>query len=129
MEFTERPAALQAHLPRLSEGLEWVATGIEVFAILILISGMVRFAFYFLRGELRWNSGFAGTAEMAAARIVLARYILTALEVFIVADLILLVLSLSLQNLLFLALLVLVRTLISYFLEHEIRALEARGET
>ena len=47
---------------------------------------------------------------------------------FIVADLIMLVITMSLENLLFLALLVIVRTGISYFLEHEIRALESRGE-
>ena len=129
MEFGQRPVILQEHLPRLVGVLEWLATVIEVFAVLILVSGVVRFAFYFLRGEFRWNTGVAGTAEMAAARIVLARYILTALEVFIVADLILLVLTMSLESLLFLALLVIVRTVISYFLEHEIRALEARGET
>lgn len=129
MEFGERPVILQQHLPGVAGVLEWMATVIEVFAVVILLLGTARFAFYFLRGELRWDRGVPGTSEMAAARIVLARYILTALEVFIVADLILLVLTMSLQSLLFLALLVVVRTVISYFLEHEIRALEARGET
>jgi uncharacterized membrane protein len=66
--------------------------------------------------------------ELSAARIVMAHYILTGLEVFIVADLIMLVLTMSLVNLLFLALLVIVRTGISYFLEHEIRALEERSK-
>ena len=127
MELGQRPVTLQEHLPRLAAGLEWLATLIEVFALVILLLGMLRFGFYFLRGELRWNTGLPGTEEMAKARIVLARYILAALEVFIVADLIMLVLSLSLENLLFLALLVIVRTVISYFLEHEIRALEERG--
>ena len=126
MDLTDRPIALQDHLPRLSEWLEWVAVGLEVFAILILLSGFLRFVFYFLRGEMRWNTGLAGTREMAMARVVLARYILAALEVFIVADLILLVLTMSLANLLFLGLLVVIRTLISYFLEHEIRGLEAK---
>ena len=129
MEFGQRPVILQEHLPRLAGGLEWLAALIEFFALVILLLGFIRFAFYFLRGELRWNTGVAGTVEMAAARLVLARYILSALEVFIVADLIMLVLSLSLQSLLFLALLVIVRTVISYFLEHEIRALEARTGT
>jgi uncharacterized membrane protein len=66
---------------------------------------------------------------MASARILLAHYILTGLEVFIVADLIMLVITMSLENLLFLSLLVIVRTGISYFLEHEIRALEKRDES
>lgn len=126
MDLIDRPIALQDHLPHLSAWLEWGAVGIEVFAILILLSGVARFVFYFLRGEIRWDAGISGTREMAMARVVLARYILAALEVFIVADLILLVLTMSLANLLFLGLLVVIRTLISYFLEHEIRALEAR---
>ncbi|MGY6410624.1 MAG: DUF1622 domain-containing protein [Alkalilacustris sp.] len=126
MDLIDRPIALQDHLPELSGWLEWVPVGLEVFAILILLSGVLRFVFYFLRGEMRWNTGLAGTREMAMARVVLARYILSALEVFIVADLILLVLTMSLSNLLFLGLLVVIRTLISYFLEHEIRALEAK---
>ncbi|MGY6635257.1 MAG: DUF1622 domain-containing protein [Alkalilacustris sp.] len=126
MDLIDRPSALRDHLPGLSGWLEWVAVGLEVFAILILLSGFARFVFYFLRGEMRWNTGLAGTREMAMARVVLARYILSALEVFIVADLILLVLTMSLANLLFLGLLVVIRTLISYFLEHEIRALEAK---
>ena len=126
MDLIDRPIALQAHMPALSAALEWIAMGIELFAILILLSGVARFVFYFLRGEMRWNTGIAGTREMAMARVVLARYILSALEVFIVADLILLVLTMSLANLLFLGLLVVIRTLISYFLEHEIRALESK---
>lgn len=126
MDLIDRPSALRDHLPGLSDWLEWVAVGLEVFAILILLSGVLRFVVYFLRGEMRWNTGLAGTREMAMARVVLARYILSALEVFIVADLILLVLTMSLANLLFLGLLVVIRTLISYFLEHEIRALEAK---
>ena len=127
MDLVQRPVMLQEHLPRLAGWLEWAATLIEVFAVLILISGFLRFVVYFLRGELRWNTGLAGTREMAVARIVLARYILSALEVFIVADLIMLVLTMSLSSLLFLGLLVVIRTLISYFLEHEIRALEERN--
>lgn len=127
MELFDRPAAVQEHLPQLSAWLAWVATAIEVFAVLILLSGFARFVFHFLRGEVRRGPGLDGTQPMDAARIVLARYILAALEVFIVADLILLVLTMSLSNLLFLGLLVVIRTLISYVLEHEIRALEARG--
>ncbi|WP_209427872.1 DUF1622 domain-containing protein [Pararhodobacter sp. SW119] len=126
MESGQRPVNLQLHLPRLAEALEWAAALIEACAILILILGTLRFLYHFVLAEWRLTSGKDDMAELAAARIVMAQYILTGLEVFIVADLIMLVLSLSLINLLFLALLVVVRTGISYFLEHEINALEAR---
>jgi uncharacterized membrane protein len=129
MDFGQRPATLQAHLPQLAAALEWAAAFIEACAIAILILGFLRFFYHFARAELRRAPKVEGTSEVAAARIVLAHYILSALEVFIVADLIMLVLSLSMESLLFLAVLVLVRTGISYFLEHEIRALEARNGT
>jgi uncharacterized membrane protein len=129
MDFGQRPATLQAHLPQLAAALEWAAAFIEACAIAILILGFLRFFYHFARAVLRRAPKVEGTSEVAASRIVLAHYILSALEVFIVADLIMLVLSLSMESLLFLAVLVLVRTGISYFLEHEIRALEARNGT
>lgn len=129
MDFSQRPVNLQAHLPRLAEGLEWVAALIEAFAILLLVLGILRFLYHFVCAEWRLTSGMDDMSEMASARILLAHYILTGLEVFIVADLIMLVITMSLENLLFLSLLVIVRTGISYFLEHEIRALEKRDES
>lgn len=129
MDFSQRPVNLQVHLPHLAAALEWVAALIEAFAILMLVLGTLRFIYQWVRAEWRLTSGMDDLADMAAARIVLAHYILTGLEVFIVADLIMLVLTMSLENLLFLALLVIVRTGISYFLEHEIRALEKRDDS
>lgn len=128
MDVDQRPVNLQVHLPRLAEALEWAAALIEAAAIVILVLGTLRFLYHFGLAELRLTSGRDDMSELAAARIVMAHYILAGLEVFIVADLIMLVLTMSLINLLFLTLLVIVRTGISYFLEHEIRALEAREE-
>lgn len=119
---------LQTHLPQLAKSMEWAATLIETFAILILVLGTLRFLYHFARAEWRLVVGLNNMSELAAARVIMAHYILTGLELFIVADLIMLVLTLSLTNLVFLVLLVIVRTGISYFLEHEIRALEARDK-
>jgi len=129
VDFSQRPVNLQAHLPRLAEALEWVAALIEALAVLLLILGVLRFLYHFLYAEWRVTSGLDDMSEMATARIVLAHYILTGLEIFIVADLIMLVITMSLENLLFLSLLVIVRTGISYFLEHEIRALQRRDDS
>jgi uncharacterized membrane protein len=128
MDLGQRPVSLQLHLPILADALEWVAALIEAFAILILILGTLRFLYHFAAAEWRLRSSVDHMSEMAAARVVLAHYLLAGLELFIVADLIMLVLTLALVNLLFLTLLVIVRTGISYFLEHEINALETRGE-
>ena len=129
MELGQRPVNLQVHLPGLASAMEWAVALIEAFAILILIVGTLRFFYHFVIAEWRLTFGLDNMSELAAARIVMAHYILTGLELFIVADLIMLVLTLSITSLLFLALLVIVRTGISYFLEYEIRALEARGKS
>lgn len=128
MDLGRRPVNLQAHLPRYAEGMEWAAALIEALAIFILILGTLRFLYYFVLAEFRLAFGMDDMSALASPRIVMAHYILTGLELFIVADLIMLVLTLSLTNLVFLALLVVVRTGISYFLEHEIRALESRDK-
>ena len=59
-------------------------------------------------------------------RMELGRYILSALELLIVSDIIHTALSLALADLLILGLLVLIRSVISFFLDREIR--EIRGE-
>ena len=51
----------------------------------------------------------------------LGRYILSALELLIVSDIIHTALSLALADLLFLGILVLIRSMISFFLNREIR--------
>ena len=55
----------------------------------------------------------------------LGRYILAALELLIVSDIIHTALSLALKDLLFLGLLVLIRSVISFFLDREIRDIRA----
>ena len=52
-------------------------------------------------------------------RVELGRYILAGLELFIVSDIIHTALSLALTDLLFLGLLVVIRAVISYFLDRE----------
>lgn len=117
---------LHTALPGLVTGLEWVATAIDLFAIAVMLIGAARFALRFLRAE------FAGDARMSqidAARLALGRYILTGLEVFIVSDIIHTALSLALSDLLFLGLLVLIRSVISFFLHREIQEIaeQSRG--
>jgi hypothetical protein len=72
MDFGQRPATLQAHLPQLAAALEWAAAFIEACAIAILILGFLRFFYHFARAELRRAPKVEGTSEVAASRIVLA---------------------------------------------------------
>ena len=127
MMDTHRAIVLQDHLPGFAGWLGWVILVIELFAVAILLVGLARFAWGYLRSELAGSDMIARTTRANLGRIVLARYILMALEVFIVADLLMTLLSASLESLMFLALLVLVRSVISWFLEHEISKLTAEA--
>lgn len=122
-----RGIILQEHLPALARALEWLAAAIELAAVAILLVGLVRFAAAFVAAELGAAEPRRARAQ-SAGRILLARYILIALEVFIVADLMMTALTLSAESLGFLGALVLIRSVVSWFLDHEVRALERREE-
>lgn len=126
---SHRTVVLHEHFAMLAAALEWLAAVIELFAVLILITGLVRFVAAYWVSEFSGGAGLARSSRMNSGRIVLARYILSALEVFIVADLLMTVLTLSMESLAFLAVLVLIRSIISFFLEHEIRAIRQEGDT
>lgn len=128
MMEVHRAIVLQEHLPLLADALAWLVLGIELFGAVILVVGLGRFAMAYLGSELAGGTGPERHSRANLGRILLARYILMALEVFIVADLLMVLLSMSMQNLLFLGLLVLIRSVVSYFLEHELRAIREDGK-
>jgi uncharacterized membrane protein len=124
-ELSASPGVLHGELARLAHGLEWVSSGVDLASIAIMLVGSLRFIVGFARAE---GSGEASERVKAIDRhrMELGRYILSALELLIVSDIIHTALSLALADLLFLGLLVLIRSMISYFLNREIR--EIRGE-
>jgi uncharacterized membrane protein len=116
---------LHGELARLADGLEWVSSGIDLASIAIMLVGSVRFILGFVRAETAGEAA-ERLKRIDRHRMELGRYILAALELLIVSDIIHTALSLQLADLLFLAALVLIRSLISFFLNREIR--EIRGE-
>jgi uncharacterized membrane protein len=113
----------------LTPWLEGLATLVEVFALVILISGLVRFTIYYIGAEVRFRDQDQGAARMDAGRVVLSRYILSALEVFIVSDIIRTVLFPTLESLAILGALVAIRSAISFFLDREMREIENGRKT
>lgn len=111
----------------LVHALDWVAAGIEMIAVVLMLIGTVRFLIDVVPSELSGNR-LRRSKGMGAARIELGGYILSALELLIVSDLIHTALSLALQDLLFLALLVAIRSAISFFLDREIGKLKEEIE-
>lgn len=124
-ELSTSRGLLQGELARLANGLEWVTSGIDLASIAIMLVGSLRFIAGFVGAEV---SGEAAERLklIDRHRMELGRYILSALELLIVSDIIHTALSLQLADLLFLAALVLIRSMISFFLNREIR--EIRGE-
>ncbi|MDJ0827531.1 MAG: DUF1622 domain-containing protein [Rhodobacter sp.] len=118
---------LHRDLGGLVNVLEWVAAGIDLLAIAVMLIGAGRFLIGFVRAEFK-------RVEADRARVInrerveLGRYILSGLELFIVSDIIHTALSLALSDLIFLALLVAIRSAISYFLDREIREIREDPE-
>lgn len=103
----------------LVEALEYLAGAIDLFAILLLLIGAARFVLGVTRAELSLDEArrLRGTTRQ---RIELGRYILAGLELLIVSDIIHTALSLAFADLVYLGLLVLIRSLISFFLDREL---------
>jgi uncharacterized membrane protein len=108
--------------------LEWVSAAIEVASIAILLVGAVRFIAGFVAAEFR-RDGAERVRRINRERVELGRYILASLELFIVSDIIHTALSLALSDLLFLGVLVLIRAVISYFLDREMRQIREELES
>lgn len=120
---TERGTrVLHTDLPGVVELLEWLAAGIDILAIVVMGLGALRFAVGFVVSQL--HRGDARLRQMNTARLELGRYILAGLEVLIVSDIIHTALSLAFGDLIFLGLLVVIRSAVSYFLTREIRELK-----
>ena len=117
----------------LDHALHWIATGIEVAGVAIIVVGALLASLLFLREGLRapgWGKAFRGY------RANLGRGILLGLELLVAADIIgTVAVTPSFQSLGVLAMIVLIRTFLSFSLEVEIeghwpwrrREFEAKG--
>ena len=109
------------YLHTVGEGVEWLAIAIDVFGICLLLIGAVKFASNAVQIEFDKVRGLACTRRIRANRIELGGYILAALEFMIVSDILHSVVSRKLEDLYFLAMLVVIRIAISFFLGRELK--------
>lgn len=118
-EYVRDEGLLHGELAWLVGGIEVTATIIDLVAIAVLLIGAARFLVGFLKAEL-------GPGEderkkgVNAERVELGRYILAGLEILIVSDIIYTAVSLAMADLVFLGILVVIRSVISFFLEREL---------
>ncbi len=103
--------------------LEWAAVAIDLAAIALILIGAVRFILGVAAAEIA-RRGTERVEKTNRQRIELGRYILASLELFIVSDIIHAALSLAFADLLFLGLLVIIRSIISFFLDRELEQLK-----
>lgn len=126
-EIVATEGILHTELQGLVVVLEWVAAIIALLAMAVMLIGALRFLAGFVRAEtLRPEADRARIINRE--RVELGRYILSGLELFIVSDIIHTALSLALGDLLFLALLVAIRSAISFFLDREISEIKEDPE-
>ncbi len=114
---------LHSELVWLVAILEWAAAIINFAAVALILVGAARFILGVVVAEIA-RRGAERVEATNRNRIELGRYILASLELFIVSDIVHAALSLAFADLLFLGLLVLIRSVISYFLERELDQLK-----
>ena len=106
--------------------LELISEAVDLLSIAVLLVGAIRFTVWMVKAELSGGKE-KRLAGMNMARRELGSYILAGLELLIVSDVIHTAITLELDGLIFLGGLVVIRSVISFFLEREIKALGEAG--
>ncbi len=96
---------------------------IDLAAILFILWGFIKAMFDFV--ALRIKNKTLSNSDIKSIRCYLGTYLLLGLEIMIVADIIKTVLNQTTQDLIFLGGIVLIRTVLSYFLNTEIEEMKS----
>lgn len=108
----------------IHEVVEWIALAIDLIASAIMVWAFLVSLFGFLKASV------GGTPSERIRRLQVVRCglgikLVFALELLIISDLLHTVVSRTMDDLLFLAALVLIRTIVAFFLNREIQEVEA----
>ncbi len=95
---------------------------IDLVAILFILWGFIKAMFDFF--ALKIKNRTVSNTDIRSIRCYLGTYLLLGLEIMIVADIIKTVLNQTREELIFLGGIVLIRTILSYFLNKEIEQIE-----
>src|SRR5215471_4356152 len=101
--------------------LHYASFGVGVLGVLIIVFGVLCGVFRFVRAELQAAKGFLVDEARKRLRHILGYYLLLGLEFLIAADIIDTLMKPSVQDLLVLGAIVLIRTAISFSLNAELR--------
>ncbi|WP_068410575.1 DUF1622 domain-containing protein [Labrenzia sp. OB1] len=111
------------------EIVEKIADMVDLLAVCVLLAGLVISVISTLKHVRRIDAPLIETATgevLCRFRISLGRWLLVALEVLIVSDILHSIAHRTLQEVAFLAGIVVIRTTLSYFLDLEIERMERR---
>lgn len=108
----------------IAVGLEWLAIIADSVAVAVMLVGFVLATIKFLPTLVRATS-IDSIREIQMIRCNLGTYLVFALELMIVSDLLHSVLSEKVEDLYFLTAIVVIRTVIAYFLGKEVQELSA----
>lgn len=108
----------------LTEITHYIVLVLNIFSILILLVGVTKALFGFIMNEGKGGNRFEIAHKNNKIKIYLGSYILLSLEVLIASDIIETIMNPTLDDILVLAGIVVIRTTISYFLGKEIEAAE-----
>ena len=103
------------------EYLHHVSFGIGILGVLVIIFGVVCGLVRFLQAEMKAVRGVTVEEDRRQLRHVLGYYLLLGLEFLIAADIIDTLMKPSVQDLIVLGAIVMIRTIISYSLNAELR--------
>ena len=106
----------------LMEIVEYIVDILNAFSVIILLVGALKAAWDFIRNEFSGGNRFEIANKNNGIKIYLGSYILLSLEVLIASDIIETIMNPSIDDMLILAGIVVIRTAISYFLGKEIEA-------
>lgn len=100
---------------------EWVNIVLNFFSIFVLVWGVLKACVDFVRSEITTKDRFQIARNNTMIKNYLGSYVLLSLEILIAADIIESIINPTFQDILKLGLVVLIRTVISYFLNMEIK--------
>ncbi len=105
--------------------VEWLALAVDVVASAIMVWAFLVSVYGFLKASFGGGVPAERIRRLQVVRCGLGMKLVFALELLIISDLLQTVVSRTMESLLFLAALVLIRTIVAYFLNREIQEIEA----
>lgn len=103
-----------------NEIISQIVEVVDTLSIVILLIGIVRAVYMFIKSEFTNRNNQQSANRINQIKNFFGSYILFSLEVLIAADIIKTIMKPSLNDVLILGLIVVIRTVISYFLGKEI---------